>query len=93
MANVAQQWGRRALDFVDAVERLSAPGVIRLFETEIRACGFRAYIMAGLPLAIHSSDAIQRRLARAFFRRPTEAANTVNHGSFHVAGKQDENTR
>jgi len=49
MANVAQQWGRRALDFVDAVERLSAPGVIELFEAEIKACGFHAYIMAGLP--------------------------------------------
>jgi len=49
MANVAQQWGRRALDFVDAVERLSAPGVIQLFEAEIKACGFHAYIMAGLP--------------------------------------------
>ena len=49
MANVAQQWGRRALDFVDAVERLNAPGVIQLFEAEIKACGFHAYIMAGLP--------------------------------------------
>jgi len=49
MADAAQQWGRRALDFVDAVERLSAPAVIQLFETEIKACGFHAYIMAGLP--------------------------------------------
>jgi LuxR family quorum sensing-dependent transcriptional regulator len=44
MANVAQHWGRRALDFVDAVERLSAPGVIQLFEAEIKACGFHAYM-------------------------------------------------
>lgn len=49
MADAARQWGRRALDFVDAVERLNAPGVIELFESEIRACGFHAYIMAGLP--------------------------------------------
>ena len=49
MADAARQWGRRALDFVDAVERLNAPGVVRLFESEIRACGFHAYIMAGLP--------------------------------------------
>jgi LuxR family transcriptional regulator, quorum-sensing system regulator BjaR1 len=49
MAHATRQWGRRALDFVDAVERLSAPGVIELFETEIKACGFHAYIMAGLP--------------------------------------------
>jgi LuxR family quorum sensing-dependent transcriptional regulator len=40
MADAARQWGRRALDFVDAVERLNAPGVVRLFESEI---------MAGLP--------------------------------------------
>jgi LuxR family quorum sensing-dependent transcriptional regulator len=49
MADAAQQWGRRALDFVDAVERLSAPDIIQLFEAEIKACGFHAYIMAGLP--------------------------------------------
>ena len=49
MPDAARQWGRRALDFVDAVERLNAPGVVQLFETEIKACGFHAYIMAGLP--------------------------------------------
>jgi len=49
MADAARQWGRRALDFVDAVERLSAPGVVTLFESEIKACGFHAYIMAGIP--------------------------------------------
>src|ERR1700722_12618689 len=49
MADAARQWGKRALDFVDAVERLNAPGVIQLFESEIKACGFHAYIMAGLP--------------------------------------------
>jgi LuxR family quorum sensing-dependent transcriptional regulator len=49
MADPTRQWGRRALDFVDAVEKLSAPGVVHLFESEIKACGFHAYIMAGLP--------------------------------------------
>src|SRR5579871_253094 len=49
MADAARQWGRRALDFVDAVERLSSPDVVKLFESEIRSCGFHAYIMAGLP--------------------------------------------
>jgi LuxR family transcriptional regulator, quorum-sensing system regulator BjaR1 len=49
MADAAQQWGRRALDFVDAVEKLNAPNVVELFGTEIKACGFHAYIMAGLP--------------------------------------------
>jgi len=48
-ADAAQLWGRRALDFVDAVERLRTPEVIRLFESEIKACGFHAYIIAGLP--------------------------------------------
>jgi LuxR family quorum sensing-dependent transcriptional regulator len=49
MPDAAQQWGRRALDFVDAVERLGAPDVIQMFEAEIKACGFHAYIMAGPP--------------------------------------------
>lgn len=49
MPDAARQWGRRALDFVDAVERLNAPGLVKLFESEIKACGFHAYIMAGLP--------------------------------------------
>lgn len=45
----SHDWGRRALEFVDAVDRLSAPEVVRAFETQIAACGFHAYIMAGLP--------------------------------------------
>lgn len=49
MPDAAQRWGRRALDFVDAVERLGAPDIIQMFEAEIKACGFHAYIMAGLP--------------------------------------------
>jgi LuxR family transcriptional regulator, quorum-sensing system regulator BjaR1 len=49
MADTSREWGRRVLDFVDAVEKLAAPGVIRLFETEIRACGFHAYIMTEIP--------------------------------------------
>ena len=49
MADSTRHWGRRALDFVDAVEKLSAPGVVRLFESEIKACGFHAYIIADIP--------------------------------------------
>jgi LuxR family quorum sensing-dependent transcriptional regulator len=45
----SHQWGKRSLNFVDAVERLAAPDIIRMFEIEIAACGFHAYIMAGLP--------------------------------------------
>lgn len=44
-----QTWGRLALDFVDAAERLDAPALIRRFETMIASCGYSAYIMAGLP--------------------------------------------
>jgi hypothetical protein len=36
--------GRRTLDFVDAVERLNAPDVVKLFESEINACGFHVYL-------------------------------------------------
>ena len=42
-------WGRRALDFVGAVEVMSLSEVVSRFEAEIAACGFSAYIMAGLP--------------------------------------------
>jgi len=44
-----QAWGKRALEFVDAVEGLDAPALIRQFESLIASCGFSAYIMAGLP--------------------------------------------
>ena len=49
MADAARQRGRRALEFVDAVERLSTPDVVKLFESVTQACGFHAYVMAGLP--------------------------------------------
>ncbi|MGC2082420.1 MAG: LuxR family transcriptional regulator [Bradyrhizobium sp.] len=43
-------WGRRALEFVDAIEasRTSA-SVVSLFEKMIGEFGFHAYIMAGIP--------------------------------------------
>ena len=49
MADATRHWGRRTLDFVDALEGLSSPGVIKLAESEIKGCGVHAYIMAGLP--------------------------------------------
>jgi LuxR family quorum sensing-dependent transcriptional regulator len=43
-------WGRRALDFVDAIEASkTAACVISQFEKVIRDLGFHAYIMAGIP--------------------------------------------
>ena len=52
VANAARQWGTRAFDFVDAVERLNAPAVVKLFESEINACGFHAYLHP--PLSIRT---------------------------------------
>jgi LuxR family quorum sensing-dependent transcriptional regulator len=49
VADAAQLWGRRALDFVDAVERVGIPDVVQRFEAEVKSCGFHAYIIAGLP--------------------------------------------
>src|SRR5579864_4631986 len=45
-------WGRRALDFVDAIEATdSFDGVISQFEKMIGQLGFHAYIMARIPTA------------------------------------------
>jgi LuxR family transcriptional regulator, quorum-sensing system regulator BjaR1 len=50
MQGTEAYWGRRALEFVDAIEasRTSA-SVVRLFEKMIGEFGFHAYIMAGIP--------------------------------------------
>jgi LuxR family transcriptional regulator, quorum-sensing system regulator BjaR1 len=50
MQGMEAYWGRRALDFVDAIEaaRTSA-NVVSLFEKMIGEFGFHAYIMAGIP--------------------------------------------
>lgn len=49
-ADESHQWGRRALEFVDAADRLDGPSLVRRFESHIASAGFNAYIMAGLPL-------------------------------------------
>jgi len=44
-------WGRRALDFVDAIEASkTTASVISQFEKVIGELGFHAYIMAGIPM-------------------------------------------
>ena len=50
MQGIESYWGKRALDFVDAIEA-SATGasVISQFEKMIGDLGFHAYIMAGIP--------------------------------------------
>jgi LuxR family quorum sensing-dependent transcriptional regulator len=43
-------WGRRALDFVDAIEASTTTAcVVSQFEKMIGDLGFHAYIMAGIP--------------------------------------------
>jgi LuxR family quorum sensing-dependent transcriptional regulator len=50
MPELEPYWGRRALDFVDAIEASkTAASVVRQFERVIHELGFRAYIMAGIP--------------------------------------------
>jgi len=50
MPELEPYWGRRALDFVDAIEASkTAASVVRQFERVIHELGFHAYIMAGIP--------------------------------------------
>jgi LuxR family transcriptional regulator, quorum-sensing system regulator BjaR1 len=51
-------WGRRALDFVDAANRLDSPAILRLFETQLAGCGFTSYMMAALPVPGVSLEAL-----------------------------------
>src|ERR1700761_5848984 len=50
MSELEPYWGRRALDFVDAIEASkTAASVVRQFERVVHELGFQAYIMAGIP--------------------------------------------
>ena len=50
MQGLERNWGRQALDFVDAIEASkTAASVISQFERMIGNLGFHAYIMAGIP--------------------------------------------
>jgi LuxR family transcriptional regulator, quorum-sensing system regulator BjaR1 len=52
MKKLEPHWGRRALDFVDAIEASkTAASVISQFEKAIGELGFHAYIMAGIPMS------------------------------------------
>jgi LuxR family transcriptional regulator, quorum-sensing system regulator BjaR1 len=52
MKQLEPYWGRRALDFVDAIEASkTAASVISQFEKVIGELGFHAYIMAGVPMS------------------------------------------
>jgi LuxR family transcriptional regulator, quorum-sensing system regulator BjaR1 len=77
MQGMEAYWGRRALEFVDAIEasRTSA-GVILLFEKMIGELGFHAYIMAGIPLSGQSLG--QLTLANGW---PTEWFDLYNRAN------------
>jgi len=50
MQGMEAYWGRRALEFVDAIEASpTSARVVSLFEKMIGEFGFHAYIMAGIP--------------------------------------------
>jgi LuxR family quorum sensing-dependent transcriptional regulator len=50
MQGMESYWGRRALDFVDAIEAsTTSASVVSQFEKMIGDLGFHAYIMAGIP--------------------------------------------
>jgi LuxR family quorum sensing-dependent transcriptional regulator len=50
MREAESYWGRRALDFVDAIEAsATSASVVSQFEKMIGDLGFHAYIMAGIP--------------------------------------------
>ncbi len=52
MQGLEPYWGRRALDFVDAIEAsANSASVISQFERIIGDLGFHGYIMAGIPTA------------------------------------------
>jgi LuxR family transcriptional regulator, quorum-sensing system regulator BjaR1 len=52
MKQLEPYWGRRALDFVEAIEASkTAASVISQFEKVIGELGFHAYIMAGIPMS------------------------------------------
>jgi LuxR family quorum sensing-dependent transcriptional regulator len=55
MPDFEAYWGRRALDFVDAIEASTTrASVISQFEKTIGDLGFHAYIMAGIPTPAQS---------------------------------------
>lgn len=59
MVVASSYWGRRALDFVDAVESAdTVTDVTQLFEKVISELGFHAYIMAGIPTRPRSFEEV-----------------------------------
>lgn len=57
-------WATRALDFVDAIDRVNSPGeVANLLAKEIEQAGFHAYLIIGLPdSSTTSNKSFKRRI-------------------------------
>jgi LuxR family transcriptional regulator, quorum-sensing system regulator BjaR1 len=74
-------WGRRALDFVEAIEASkTAASVIMQFEKVIGELGFHAYIMAGIPTSGQSLTELT--VANGW---PAEWYELYNRENLHVA--------
>jgi LuxR family quorum sensing-dependent transcriptional regulator len=80
MQQLKPYWGRRALDFVDAIEATdSFAGVIAQFEKIIGDIGFQAYIMARIPTA--GESLAQGTVANGW---PAEWTELYNREKFFV---------
>jgi LuxR family quorum sensing-dependent transcriptional regulator len=80
MRELEPYWGRRALDFVDAIEASkTAASVISQFERVIGELGFHAYIMAGVPTSGQSLKELT--IANGW---PAEWFELYNREKFHV---------
>jgi LuxR family transcriptional regulator, quorum-sensing system regulator BjaR1 len=80
MQQLEPYWGRRALDFVDAIEATdNFTGVITQFEKIIGDLGFHAYIMARIPTARESLA--QLTVANGW---PAQWSELYNRENFHA---------
>jgi LuxR family quorum sensing-dependent transcriptional regulator len=80
MPELKPYWGRRALDFVDAIEASkTAASVISQFERVIGELGFHAYIMAGIPTSGQSLKELT--IANGW---PAEWFDLYNREKFHM---------
>src|SRR5712675_1480351 len=81
MKELEPYWGRRALDFVEAIEASkTAANVISQFEKVINELGFHAYIMAGIPMS--GQSLAELTIANGW---PAEWFELYNRENLHVA--------
>jgi len=81
MQGLEPYWGRRALDFVDAIEASdNSASVISQFEKMIGDLGFHGYIMAGIPTA--GQSLVETTIANGW---PTEWFELYNRENLSAA--------